>query len=507
MKHSWLAPLAWASFYLFLAAALLANSFGYLDPDFGWHLRVGQTIAETLSVPHDQIYMWTLRGQSWVDHEWLSNLLIYGLWQIGGYLTITAFFIIIPIVTLLILNRYIFSHYLQNTQARFAFVIIEVGALFACLPHFGVRVQEFGFLFLTLLLITIDRVRRTNSARPARWLPLILFLWACLHGSFLIGVAITFGWLIYELVFRSLAKKELKQVLLSGGLALLTTLGTPYGLELYGFLSDYFSNTYYMSRIKEWRSPYTGPFRVDQIAYTLFALTLALSAWFSLKLRPKLWQAGLLFLFLALATRSMRHFPLWAITSLLFIIPQSLTPLFEKVKVPYHKIILILTIFCLLSCSAIFIAGAKINKTPFTSYCSTYPCGAFDFLEKHPEYQTKKMFNDYGWGGYLIGRETSYPLFIDGRLPQYPFNGQTILEEYNLLYQKDKIAQVLDTHNIELILFKAKERSYNPDWIERYFLGRTKQERIHPLLSYLAANPEWPLVYQDTTSKIYVRQK
>ncbi len=60
--------LLWALFYLFVFSFLACNSFSYLDPDFGWHLRFGQIIWESRSLPHDQIFMWSLGGQQWVDH-------------------------------------------------------------------------------------------------------------------------------------------------------------------------------------------------------------------------------------------------------------------------------------------------------------------------------------------------------------------------------------------------------------------------------------------------------
>src|SRR5260221_7996253 len=109
MKHysQFIQPLAWIIFYAFLASVFIANCFGYLDPDFGFHLRIGETIAQNHTVPHDQIYMWTLQGKTWVDHEWLANFFMYELNHIGGYLTVGLFFSLLPLLCLLIFNRYI----------------------------------------------------------------------------------------------------------------------------------------------------------------------------------------------------------------------------------------------------------------------------------------------------------------------------------------------------------------------------------------------------------------
>jgi len=45
-----------------------------LDPDLWWHLRTGQWIVETGTVPHTDPFSFTRAGQPWVSHEWLSEV-------------------------------------------------------------------------------------------------------------------------------------------------------------------------------------------------------------------------------------------------------------------------------------------------------------------------------------------------------------------------------------------------------------------------------------------------
>ena len=499
--------LAWIIFYAFLASVFVANCFGYLDPDFGFHLRVGETIARERSVPHDQVYMWTLQGKTWVDHEWLANLFMSRLDQIGGYVTVALFFSLLPLLGLLILNRYLFKYYLKETSERFTFALIEVGAVIGCLPHFGVRLQEITFVALILLFILIDRVRHEQNTRLAYWLLPLLFFWACLHGGFLIGVTITIGWLVYELMLGDLDRKNLSRVLVWGLLGIALTFVTPYGIALYSFLSDYGSNPYYMSHIEEWRSPLRSPFRYDQLLYIFFLITMDIAVWFSLKKRPALWQLVLLIGLTLLALRSVRHFPLFAIASLLFITPLIIKPIFNSRSIPYRGVIGFITIICLSVLTFGFVSGAKLTNTPFQSYCDNYPCGAINYLKAHPELAKLKIFNDYGWGGFIIGVAPEMRLFIDGRLPQYSFHGWTLLEEYNEFFQTEKIADKLSEYNIKLILFKPAERAYTPDWLERFLFGRKEFERHNKLIDYLAAHSsEWQAVYEDKNSKIWLKK-
>lgn len=519
MKQKNLSIIGFIAFYLAIASILGLNSFGYLDPDFGWHLKVGENIATTLSVPSDQIYMWTLEGQSWVDHEWLSNLLTYFLSQLGGYIAISLFFILLPVLGLILLNRHVFTHYLKTGLEQSVFCIIELGALMGCLPHFGVRLQEFAFVFFIILLIQLDRFRLDAKIKYIVWLPLLLFVWACTHGSYLIGVAVTLGWLLYELILFSWPwlKNKLneysvskKQLILLIGVVVVTiaaTLITPYGTKLYAFLSDYASNRYYMSHIQEWRSPLKAPFRYDQIIYTLLVVTFSCGAMFSLKKYPKLWQGVLLVLLLVMSTRSVRHFPLWVVTSLLFAVPLILAPALAKRRVPYPRISYAIMLLGLVAICFSSLSATEFTNKPFTSYCNKYPCAAFQFLRENPEYHKLRIFNHYGWGGYSIGVWPEQRLFIDGRLPQYPFNNRTILEEYNDFFNKDLVATKLEEHKIEMVIFKPGSDNYKPDFIERYILGRTERAYKNQLIEYLNANSaSWKVVFEDSVAKIWVKQ-
>ena len=51
------------------------------DPDLFWHLRDGQQIIATASVPRTDTYSFTMPGFSWVDHEWSVEAGLWILWN------------------------------------------------------------------------------------------------------------------------------------------------------------------------------------------------------------------------------------------------------------------------------------------------------------------------------------------------------------------------------------------------------------------------------------------
>src|SRR2546422_3908095 len=55
-----------------------------LDPDLWWHLANGRLIITTGMIPHVDLYSFSAAGQPWVMHEWLADLMMYLLYQLGG---------------------------------------------------------------------------------------------------------------------------------------------------------------------------------------------------------------------------------------------------------------------------------------------------------------------------------------------------------------------------------------------------------------------------------------
>ena len=47
------------------------------DTDMYWHLRTGQFILQTRSVPMSDPFSWTAVGTPWVDVHWLSQVVLY----------------------------------------------------------------------------------------------------------------------------------------------------------------------------------------------------------------------------------------------------------------------------------------------------------------------------------------------------------------------------------------------------------------------------------------------
>ena len=58
--------------------------------DFWWHLKVGEVIAATRSIPRIDQFSFTAAGKPFIVQNWLADLSYYGMYRLGG-LSLIAF--------------------------------------------------------------------------------------------------------------------------------------------------------------------------------------------------------------------------------------------------------------------------------------------------------------------------------------------------------------------------------------------------------------------------------
>lgn len=527
--------LIWLFFSLLLFSFFLANSYNYLDPDLGWHLKIGQEIVTERSVPHLENKLWPIYGAQWVDHEWLMNFLTYGLYSHAGYVAVSVFFALLAVFTVFLTVRHARQDRWHTESGLVPAMILIVLGVMGMSSHLGVRMQEITLVFFALQLIILERFRREKHAIIFFWLIPLYIIWASAHAGFLIGLVVLAGFTLSLLLERTLAQiswfrldtdvlawRSIAWSAAAVILAVAGTLCTPYGFRLYDFLAGY-TNTAYMRLIQEWLPVYAlplNPFQVIYLAVAAAALTANLwLAWHnsredhdgeSVPYRFRLWDLGLILLFYTLAIKSKRHFPLFFVASFpvlasfaatFLYVPRSLRNgiAWRRYARPFFGLITVLVI-------ALLLAKTAFTDDPFSGkrYCDSFPCNTLAFLRTRPDLLDKPLLNEYAWGGYLDWVWPELPLFIDGRLPQYPVNGHTFLEEYLAFGDASSTPELMDRYGIGLVWIRApKQRTVK--WYEQYLFGADPDPTPRPnaLRQYLIDTPGWEAAYTDEVSEIY----
>jgi len=512
------------TFYIFIFFLLLRNSFNYLDPDLGWHLKVGEEIAQSQLVPDINNYNYVFTGH-WVDHEWLSNFVIYEIYNNFGYLALSVFFAALMVLVLILLNRE--ARRLYPSVAPGFILVLEILGIVASLPHLGVRIQELGILFIVLLLLIINSYSRKKNWRILLFLPPLFYLWASLHASFLLGLGLLAAWVGIKIFVRiirrfssfsrldfseSLSSRHIFLFFVASVLSIGATLLTPYHFKLYSFLKDY-QSSFYRSHIQEWLSQFSFPFIYWQLVYlALVVLFLSLYIYYIRRrkiLSINLWSLFLLVFFVFLSFQSRRHFPLMFVATFWFMLEiQTLVWSTEPSKklFPYSVLLPVYLLICSLLVITSQITQINFSNKPFQSFYKDYPRDAVKFLQNHPEYDDARLFNHYAWGGYLIWTWPERQIFIDGRLPQLPLAGHTYLQEYYEFFKKDgQIEDKLKQYDIALVLIPVQDKNVTAKPWEKFLFMISDEELIshNYLRDYLQSANDWQILYTDETAVVY----
>jgi hypothetical protein len=336
----------------------------------------------------------------------------------------------------------------------------------------------FGWLYLVLLLLMLEAVRRGNW----KWLwlvPPLFCLWVNTHGSWPMGLVLFGIFVASGLVEGSWGHAhatrwsgpELRRLLISAGASALAVFINPFGsrLVVYPFRALYKSGSG-IGNIQEFMSvDFHTPW--GRVAMILI-LGLLLVTVFS-KERWRLDELGSATVALYYGLTYSRF---------LFLAGILLPPIFAKrvkLMTPYdrsadHRTPNAVALAILLCLFLVSVPRHSKFHDPVQ-----YPDGAVAYMRAHQIHG--RLFHEWVWGGYLIWRAPEFKVFIDGRGDPYGANG--VFKDYLAATAGDDPEAVLDKYRVEYVLI-------SPD---------------SPLAKILKNDPAWAVRYSDQTSVLLQR--
>jgi hypothetical protein len=162
------------------AAAFLLGCTPLADFDVWWHLRTGQLILQTHSVPHVDLFTYTNATRPWIDVAWLYQVVLALLYRLGGAsaLVLLKAMAGAGIVALSLLG-------LRKEQPVWPLALAWLPGLLMLSGRLSERPELVSLLLLTAYLVVLSRASRTPRAL---WLlPLFQLVWVNCHGFFVMG--------------------------------------------------------------------------------------------------------------------------------------------------------------------------------------------------------------------------------------------------------------------------------------------------------------------------------
>ena len=499
------------------------------DAGIGWHIRTGQLILATHSVPRVDPFSASMTGQPWFAWEWLYDVLVGWLDRAAGLNGVVLFTAVIIATVFSWTFRLLVR---RETNVLLALVLVLLAAS-AAMIHFFARPHVVSWLFTIVWFWALESPEEScDSGSRRAWLiwflPLTMLVWVNVHGGFLVGFVLlgiywacpVWEWLglslkltegSFEDVLRQIrAGRRVRTLTLAGLLSAAATMVNPYGLKLHVHIYRYLSNRFLMNHIDEFQSP-----NFHYVAQKCFAglLLLTLVA-LAVKRREASANHFLVVLFAVYAgLYASRNIPVSALLLILAIGPwlsdamEGLAARFADQGLKVQRLNFISTLFlqrmkaielslrghvwpiaaivftCWIAAHGGKLGTARLMDAHFDT--KRFPAAALDYLQKQ-NVQSPLLSPD-DWGGYLIYRLYVYPdpdpgikVVIDDR---HDFYGEDFLKSYlKMMHAEPGWEEFLEHHPSRVIVPKDST-----------------------LANLLGVTAGWQRVYSDDVAVVFVQ--
>lgn len=487
------------------------------DPDLWGRLSIAALYFQSGQFPYQDPFSYTAYGHPWVDHEWLTGMVLYQIITVFGETGLLVFkygMILAVFALLFCLHRKVYraSPLYAFYGLLLLFPVCNIG-LYAT-----VRSHIFSFFFFVLFVYLLERARGKGEepgwGKPSLlWLlPLIGIIWGNLHGGFIMGVLLIGCYAIGSMTHARSLKAGLPYGVLAVSILLGVGLVNPYGLKYLAFL--WHAWTLDRSHVAEWSMMRFGSwdFLPGQLLLGGSAILVCLR-WLirdkSDRLNHLLVPTLVLFWIAAMSIKSVRFQPFLAWTAVAYA-PVLLAPDFFRRLAPasmgafiQNRVALFgLVVPTLIGLSALgqllylhLQPGTDIFRVVLWDEMTPpergktavrYPLGALRFLQESP-YRGNLVIR-YGLGEFAYWR--LYPRFkvsMDGR--------------YEEVYSRE--AFIRNHEFFDRTKFLTSQRRFED--FDKSPANFILSEAGMPHLALLEASPRWKFLYGDDYFLLYGR--
>jgi hypothetical protein len=435
-------------FVFFLFWAFLASPQGWQgllrDGDTGFHIRTGQWILSTGSIPTHDPFSFARPDAPWYAFEWLSQVLFSTLNGWAGLKGVVFFSGVVLAITFAVVLR----HALWRGASALLTVFLALVAGSAASLHFHARPHIFTMLLLAVALWMLDRDR----AAPTRWiwsLPLVTVLWVNLHGGFMLFVVLLALLALGSLLEgkRDFARRYALLFALCGAASVIN----PYGVRLPLHVIEVVRSRWMMSLVDEFKAP---DFRSESHLAFMVLLFLSLAVLIPLLRKNRITDA-LWILFLAYCSlTAVRYVALFAIVCLPIIATEWSAFLGEfrlgrqalDAFAPAAGRVQHTSIWPVVFIGALPLMGGIAWPTDFDR--TEFPV---EIAASAPKpVLASRLFTTDQWANYLVFKNPSQRVFIDSQHQMY---GERVLADaLGMMLGRHDWRQLLDQYKIDAVL-------------------------------------------------------
>lgn len=457
--------------------------------DLWHHLVRGREIVRHGEILDRDVFTFTVTDQPFRDPNWLTQVIFYELFRLGGlpFLQLVNATVLTATVALLVYLAVRASGSERVAGFMGVFAFLGVWQLFL------IRPQTLSLFFFSLLYLILD------LAPGRRWLlcvpPVLLGLWANVHGAFPIGCFLIGAFLLaHGFEGWSTRGKEVLRDPMTWGLcaclavSILATCANPYGWNVYQFVVGTPARASERN-IQEWLPPSMKLF-IGKVFVASLMLLLFLFA-FSRR-RPSVRDVCLALCFLPLAASAVRMIGWWVIVvtpilaaQLAAVLPRSWIedPDLERATFADGAFWGILVLAMALSVPGL----QHFNPLLRIAWRDHRVEDDLQVVAEHLQrsQETGRIFCRLEWGACLSwALFPSHQVFLDGRIDIFPDN---VWQEYYAVTEvRADWEEILDRYGVNYLVL---------------------DNRMHGnLIAVVERSPRWQRTLEQGPARLYERR-
>jgi hypothetical protein len=420
VSHRVSARLSVLALFVFAAIAGLFRLRAY---DLFWHLAAGRWIVEHGALPGEDPLRFTSQSVPWVDHEWLFQVVVRFVEQLGGLDALVVFRAALVVLLAALLLYALRRHGAPLPGA----LIVTAGAILAARPRFMLRPELLSLLALAALLALLQEFRRSRSRCAIAAAVVLVIVWANVHPAVVIAPVVAAAYLVGGFAIRASQRDrgwiDAPAVIVVPALLALAAMANPAGFGIYSVPLAIRSALDDLGAVNpEWTPAWSAPQPLLIVGASALVIIVV---WAVARSRRIDAATALVTVALAvLAASGVRHQGLFFIGAAFFA-GESLADVARRPRavpalssVSWNMLALAASMLAAAWCAWTPLSGPlRARQGPYEFglglQSERFPVAAVDALETRPE--VGPLYNDVAFGGYLAWRLYPRRVFIDGR--------------------------------------------------------------------------------------------
>lgn len=468
----------------------------FVDSDLGRHLKNGEIIIRTKSVPKTNLYSYTEPDRQVVAHHMGAGVIYYLVFRVVGFEGLHLMTIAVYVGAIMVA--------MQAAALTTGSEIVMLTTLLS-LPLIvwrnEIRPESFSYLMFSVYLLILFGAKKGLSRKSWLWvLPLLQIVWVNLHIYFVLGIGLVGLFWMGALVNSEFKLIKTCRWALVTGLVIMASVINPFGIS--GLLAPLTLKSENLSRVVEIQTVFELLNHFDRMDFVQFVAVFGVAIYGivewrkKLELKENLIESLLLLVFGVLGMMMVRNMALFGLvfitagSKLVEDVVKKFKNRSQKAKKSNAWIEIVIVVMILSG-----LVKHDWYYSPFKSD-GQLGLGLRDGSLKAGEFLWESgvkgpIYNNFDIGGYLI--YFLYPkekVFIDNRPEAY--GEKFFSEEYIQMHQHEGVWATMEArYGFEAIVASYQDVT---TWLKPFLIRRHE-------------DPTWALVYQDENVVVMVKRE